>query len=119
MKKKSLQKELKAIAQQLQEIRLVLEKGEKPTVVGNSPKGAKDNRSENRKYIIDDEPLLNNQEACNILQISGRSLQRYRISGKLMYYILGGSAYYKVSDVQQFMKQRYSHNKEDCPPSTL
>lgn len=115
MKKKSLQKELQSIAQQLQEIRLILEKGEKQTAREYS-NATKQKPSESRKYIIDDEQLLNNQDACNILHISLRSLQRYRSSGKLKYYILGGSTYYKFSDVQQFMREGLSGAKE-APPT--
>lgn len=55
------------------------------------------------KYL-DGERLLDNQDLCQLLQASKRSLQRYRSSGTLRYQMLWHKIYYKESDVQEFLK---------------
>ncbi|MCA4806995.1 helix-turn-helix domain-containing protein [Myroides odoratimimus] len=53
---------------------------------------------------IDGEELLDNQDVLQMLKISYRSLQRYRSDKKLPYYKLKGKIYYKLSDVQQLLR---------------
>jgi hypothetical protein len=55
------------------------------------------------KYL-DGERLLDNQDLCQLLQTSKRSLQRYRSFGALTYHMLWHKVYYKESDVQLFLK---------------
>jgi hypothetical protein len=55
------------------------------------------------KYL-EGERLLDNQDLCQLLQTSKRSLQRYRSSGALTYHMLWHKVYYKESDVQLFLK---------------
>ena len=50
------------------------------------------------KYL-DGERLLDNQDLCQLLQASKRSLQRYRSSGILRYQMLWHKIYYKESDI--------------------
>ncbi|MDM1376783.1 helix-turn-helix domain-containing protein [Myroides marinus] len=57
---------------------------------------------------IDGEELLDNQDVLQILKISYRSLQRYRSDKKLPYYKLKGKIYYKLSDVQQLLRDCFS-----------
>ncbi|MDM1499996.1 MULTISPECIES: helix-turn-helix domain-containing protein [Myroides] len=57
---------------------------------------------------IDGEELLDNQDVLQILKISSRSLQRYRSDKKLPYYRLKGKIYYKLSDVQQFIRDCFA-----------
>lgn len=57
---------------------------------------------------IDGEQLLDNQDVLLLLKISNRSLQRYRSSGKLPYYTISGKLYYKLSDVQQFIRDSFN-----------
>ncbi|KUF45773.1 helix-turn-helix domain-containing protein [Myroides marinus] len=57
---------------------------------------------------IDGEELLDNQDVLQILKISYRSLQRYRSNKKLPYYKLKGKIYYKLSDVQQLLRDCFS-----------
>lgn len=57
---------------------------------------------------IDGEELLDNQDVLQILKISSRSLQRYRSDKKLPYYRLKGKIYYKLSDVQQFIRDSFA-----------
>ncbi|MFK2516555.1 helix-turn-helix domain-containing protein [Bacteroides fragilis] len=58
------------------------------------------------KYL-DGERLLDNQDLCQLLQASKRSLQRYRSSGTLRYQMLWHKIYYKESDVQDFLKNHF------------
>lgn len=57
---------------------------------------------------IDGEELLDNQDILQILKISSRSLQRYRSSGKLPYYTISGKLYYKLSDIEQFIRESFN-----------
>ncbi|MBT2621864.1 helix-turn-helix domain-containing protein [Chryseobacterium sp. ISL-6] len=61
---------------------------------------------------IDGEELLDNQEVLQKLKISTRSLQRYRSSGQLPYFTISGKLYYKLSDVQQFIRSSFSSSVE-------
>lgn len=49
------------------------------------------------------ERLFDNQDLCIMLQVSKRSLQRYRSLGLLPYLMLRQKTYYKESDVVQFL----------------
>lgn len=64
--------------------------------------------SEKYHSSLDGEELLDNQDILQLLKISTRSLQRYRSSGKLPYYTISGKLYYKLSDVQQFIRESCS-----------
>lgn len=61
-----------------------------------------------QKNNIDGEELLDNQDVLMMLKVSTRSLQRYRSSGKLPYYTISGKLYYKLSDIQQFVRESFS-----------
>ena len=54
------------------------------------------------KYL-DGERLLDNQDLCLLLQVSKRSLQRYRSIGVLPYVMLRHKTYYKESEVLRFI----------------
>lgn len=47
--------------------------------------------------------LFDNQDLCMLLQISKRTLQRYRSVGALPYKTLGKKTYYSESDVLAFL----------------
>lgn len=47
--------------------------------------------------------LFDNQDLCMLLQISKRTLQRYRSVGALPYKTLGKKTYYSESDVLKFL----------------
>ncbi len=61
-----------------------------------------------KRNTIDGEELLDNQDLLQMLKISNRSLQRYRSIGKLPYYTISGKLYYKLSDVQQFIRESFN-----------
>lgn len=58
------------------------------------------------KYL-DGERLLDNQDLCELLNTSKRSIQRYRSSGTLKYRMLWHKVYYKESDVQEFLRTHF------------
>lgn len=59
-------------------------------------------------HTIDGERLLDNQDVCQMLHSSKRSVQRYRSSGTLKYRMLRGKIYYKESDVMDFIKYHFA-----------
>ncbi|MDR2036483.1 MAG: helix-turn-helix domain-containing protein [Bacteroidales bacterium] len=56
------------------------------------------------KVFNEDEKLLDNQDLAFLLKVSKRTLQRYRSSGKLPYFMIGHKIYYKVNDVREFVR---------------
>lgn len=58
------------------------------------------------KYL-NGERLLDNQDLCELLNTSKRSVQRYRSSGTLKYQMLWHKVYYKESDVHEFLKTHF------------
>ena len=51
------------------------------------------------------EKWLSNDDVCNLLQISKRTLQSYRDNGILSFSQIGRKLYYKVSDVENLINQ--------------
>lgn len=49
---------------------------------------------------------LNNEEVCDLLHISKRTLQTYRDTGTIPYSKIGRKCYYKTSDVERFINQK-------------
>src|SRR3546814_5230613 len=69
------------------------------------------NELQKKRNSIDGEELLDNQDLLQMLKISNRYLQRYRYIGKLSYYTISGKLYYKLSDVHQFIRNRFKPPK--------
>lgn len=59
------------------------------------------------------ERLYDNQDLCMMLQVSKRSLQRYRSIGILPYLMLRQKTYYKESDVQKFLSEHIDEFTKD------
>ena len=58
--------------------------------------------------------LFDNQDLCMLLQISKRTLQRYRSIGALPYKTLGKKTYYSEADVLTFLSEHVKDfRKED------
>jgi hypothetical protein len=57
------------------------------------------------RYKIDGETLLDNQDLCFMLNVSKRTLQRFRTSGFLPYKRINQKLYYLESDVLKFIKE--------------
>ena len=49
--------------------------------------------------------MFDNQDLCMLLQISKRTLQRYRSEGALSYKTLGKKTYYSETDVLDFLSK--------------
>lgn len=54
------------------------------------------------------ERLLDNEDLCRMLNVSKRSLQRYRTSGYLPYQMLYHKTFYKEPDVVRFIETKFS-----------
>jgi hypothetical protein len=64
----------------------------------------------NTSEVFDeDEKLLDNQDLAFLLKVSYRSLQRYRTSKKLPYFMIGHKTYYRENDVREFVRSHMDH----------
>ena len=72
------------------------------------------NQEEGTEYkLYNGERLYDNQDLCLMLQVSKRSLQRYRSIGILPYLMLRQKTYYKESDVQKFLSEHLDEFTKD------
>ncbi len=59
----------------------------------------------NTNEVFDpDEKLLEIQDLAFLLKVSCRTLQRYRTSKKLPFFMVGHKTYYRTSDVREFVR---------------
>lgn len=63
---------------------------------------------ENRTLMPDGEALMDNTDLCRMLNVSKRTLQRYRTWGELPYRMIHHKIYYKESDVVRFIEVHFS-----------
>ena len=63
-----------------------------------------------QRPMLNGEPLLDNQEVCMMLQVSKRTLQRYRASGTLPFHIVYHKTWYLESEILTFMKAHFTEN---------
>ncbi|MBK5722011.1 helix-turn-helix domain-containing protein [Dysgonomonas sp. Marseille-P4677] len=61
--------------------------------------------------FTNDDKLLDNQDMAFLLKVSYRTLQRYRNSGKLRYFLVRHKTFYRMADVKDFI-QSYASKKE-------
>ena len=74
-----------------------------------------------KEKLLEGERLLDNQDVCQLLNVSKRTLQRYRSSGELPYQMLYHKTFYKESDVQAFIKANFQKGEtqdSDAPENT-
>jgi len=57
-----------------------------------------------KEVFSEDETLLDNQDLAFLLKVSCRTLQRYRSSKKLPFFMVGHKTYYRTSDVREFVR---------------
>ena len=57
--------------------------------------------TERQATLDDDDVWLDNAQVCELLDVSSRSLQRYRSEGKLPYMMYGKKCRYRLSDVEK------------------
>jgi excisionase family DNA binding protein len=50
---------------------------------------------------------MDNQDVCELLHISKRTLQHYRDTGKIPFSQVGAKIYYKAIDVDDFLEEHY------------
>jgi hypothetical protein len=61
--------------------------------------------------VINGEKLLDNSDLCNLLNVSKRTLQRYRSLGELPFQMIYHKTYYKESDVLQFIRDHFNKSR--------
>lgn len=66
-----------------------------------------------RRNMLDGEYLLDNQDLCLLLNVSKRTLQRYRSSGELPFQTVYQKTYYKESDVHKFIRENFNKKRGD------
>jgi hypothetical protein len=71
-----------------------------------------------KERMLDGEELMDNQDVCQMLHVSKRTLQRYRSSGELPYRMLFHKAFYKQSDVEAFMKSHFDPRNDAAADET-
>lgn len=74
-----------------------------------------------KEKLLEGERLLDNQDVCQLLNVSKRTLQRYRSSGELPYQMLYHKTFYRESDVEAFIKANFQKGEtpeDDNPEDT-
>ena len=69
-----------------------------------------------RRNMLDGELLLDNQDLCMLLNISKRTLQRYRSTGELPFQTIYQKTYYKESDVHTFIRENFNKKRNGKNP---
>lgn len=69
-----------------------------------------------RRNMLDGELLLDNQDLCQLLNVSKRTLQRYRSSGELPSHKVYRKTFYKESDVHKFIRENFDKKKNGKNP---
>nr|WP_250713566.1 helix-turn-helix domain-containing protein [Bacteroides fragilis] len=59
--------------------------------------------------VMPNDKLLDNQDLCLLFKVSTRTLQRLRSKKLLPFMMISGKAYYRASDVREFIKVRCGH----------
>lgn len=71
-------------------------------------------KKEKARHRLNGELLLDNQDLCFMLNISKRTLQRYRSLGQLPFKRIEQKTYYLESDVHTFIRDHFQDGK--LPP---
>ena len=66
------------------------------------------NQRLNAKEKEPKEKWLDNQELMQLMKISKRTAQHYRDSGLISFSQVGNKIYYKLSDVEELLKNHYN-----------
>lgn len=64
-----------------------------------------------QRNMLDGELLLDNQELCQLLNVSKRTLQRYRSTGELPFRTVYHKTYYRESDVHTFIRTNFNKKR--------
>ena len=57
------------------------------------------------KVVDENDKILDNQDLAFLLKVSFRTLQRYRVSGKLPYFTISHKTYYRAADIRTFIQE--------------
>ena len=63
-----------------------------------------------RHNVLNGERLLDNQDLCQMLNVSKRTLQRYRSAGELTYIIIHHKIFYTEKNVEKFIRDHFRDN---------
>ena len=63
-------------------------------------------RMNRQTSALDGDKLLDNQDMCELLGITKRTLARYRQKKLVTYYMIDGRTYYKSSEVKAFLNRK-------------
>lgn len=63
-------------------------------------------RMNRQTSALDGDKLLDNQDMCELLGVTKRTLARYRQKKLVTYYMIDGRTYYKASEVEAFLNQK-------------
>lgn len=67
--------------------------------------------------VFDGEPFIDNQDMCQLLGVTKRTLARYRQKKLVKYYTLDDrKVYYKLSEVHEFLKKKGKTSSLDSMP---
>ena len=57
------------------------------------------------KVLDENDKILDNQDLAFLLKVSFRTLQRYRASGKLPFFMISHKTYYRAADIRAFIQE--------------
>jgi len=66
-----------------------------------------------RDNMLEGERLYDNQDICQLLNISKRTLQRYRSSEELPFHSIYHKTYYKESDIHTFIRTHFDRQDKE------
>ena len=55
--------------------------------------------------LDENDKILDNQDLAFLLKVSFRTLQRYRASGKLPFFMISHKTYYRAADIRAFIQE--------------
>ena len=66
-----------------------------------------------RCNVLNGKRLLDNQDLCRLLNVSKRTLQRYRSAGELHYITIHHKIFYTEKNVAKFMSEHFTDSTEE------
>lgn len=66
-----------------------------------------------RHNVLNGERLLDNQDLCQMLNVSKRTLQRYRSAGELTYITIHHKIFYTEKNVEKFIRDHFRDNTNE------
>ena len=66
-----------------------------------------------RHNVLNGERLLDNQDLCQMLNVSKRTLQRYRSAGELTYITIHHKIFYTEKNVEKFIRDHFRDNTDE------